>query len=165
MKKILSIVMVVVMLSALSVSASAEQQVMEGTGTSIITYREPSTYCILIPEYLTCNENGAYQLYAENINITEDEKIYVYITNADENNRILFTHENGEYTLTKEIQKTWSSDYTPPAALQNNCVGLFEGEDKTSKISFTLSQENYDCMKSYAGTYSAIVEFQVSLGH
>ena len=61
MKKVLSILLVVAaMLSVLSVGASAAQ-VMEGNASSTITFRQPSTYCIYIPETLTENETGMYQ--------------------------------------------------------------------------------------------------------
>ena len=74
MKKVLSILLVVAaMLSVLSVGASAAQ-VMEGNASSTITFRQPSTYCIYIPETLTENETGMYQFTAEHINITADEK-------------------------------------------------------------------------------------------
>ena len=77
MKKVLSILLVVAaMLPVLSVGASAAQ-VMEGTASSTITFRQPSTYSIYIPETLTENETGMYQFTAEHINITADEKIFV----------------------------------------------------------------------------------------
>ena len=164
MKKLLSILLVVAaMLSVLSVGASAAQ-VMEGSASSTITFRQPSTYCILIPETLTENETGMYQLTAENINITADEKIYVCVANADENGRILFTHVNGEYTLKKGFETRNKNGYSPNYILPENCVGVFEGEDLSSKIYFMLESEEYECEKAYAGMYSATVEFNVSLG-
>lgn len=164
MKKILSILLVVAaMLSVLSVSASAAQ-VMEGNASSTITFRQPSTYCIYIPETLTENETGMYQFTAEHINITADEKIFVCVANADENGRILFTHENGEYTMKKEFEVRNKNGYSPDYALPENCVGVFEGEDLSSKLYFLLSPEEYECEKAYAGMYSATVEFNVSLG-
>ena len=164
MKKLLSILLVVAaMLSVLSVGASAAQ-VMEGSASSTITFRQPSTYCILIPETLTENETGMYQLTAENINITADERIYVCVANADENGRILFTHENGEYTLKKGFEIRNKNGYSPNYTLPENCVGVFEGEDTSSKIYFMLENGEYECEKAYAGMYSATVEFNVSLG-
>ena len=163
MKKLLSILLCVALMGCLAVPAFAAQ-VMEGSASSTITFRQPSTYCILIPETLTENETGMYQLTAENINITADEKIYVCVANADENGRILFTHENGEYTLKKGFETRNKNGYSPNYVLPENCVGVFEGEDLSSKIYFMLESEEYECEKAYAGMYSATVEFNVSLG-
>lgn len=139
---------------------ATDAQVFEGSSTSTLTYREQSTYCILIPAYIDMNDS--YTFSAENINITDDEMIVVTVSNVDDNNRILFTHESGEYTLTKDIEWVAISD-TVPTALPPNCVGVFVGDDRTSAIEFRLSQESYDCTRTKAGMYSAVVEFSVSL--
>ena len=98
------------------------------------------------------------------MNITSDEKIYVTVANADENGRILFTHENGEYTLKKGFEIRNKNGYSPNYVFPENCVGVFEGEDTSSKIYFMLESEEYECEKAYAGMYSATIEFNVSLG-
>lgn len=139
---------------------ATDAQVFEGSSTATLTYREQSTYCILIPAYIDMSDT--YTFSAENINITDNEMIAVTVTNVDENNRIMFTHESGEYTLTKNIEQVRLSD-SAPAALPLNCVGAFVGDDKTSTIGFRLSQESFDYTRIRAGMYSAIVEFSVSL--
>ena len=162
MKKMLSILLVVcALLSVMSIGASAAQQVMEGNASSTISFRQPSVYCILIPEVLTADDNGWYEFDAEHINITNDEKIIVTVANADENGRILFTHEDGEHTLKKELQVMNKSGFD--WILPENCVAVFEGEDLDSKVYFMLSPEEYECQKAYAGIYTATVEFNVIL--
>lgn len=137
-----------------------DAQVFEGSSTATLTYRQASTYCILIPAYIDMSDT--YTFSAENINITDDEIIAVTVTNVDENNRIKFTHESGKYTLTKNIEQVALSDNTS-VSLPLNCVGAFVGDDTASIIGFRLSQDSYDYTRTRAGMYSAVVEFSVSL--
>ena len=165
MKKLLSIIFAMcLLLSMMTIGVSAEQQVSEGNASSTITYREQSMYCILIPETIDMNENS-YTFAAEFINITDDEKIFVTVANADENGRILFTHESGNYTLKKDIITTPSHGNTTMPTLPTNCVGYFCGDDKTSKISFGLGYDCYEYERIRAGMYFATVEFSVNLGY
>lgn len=167
MKKRLLILLIVLcmlfLICPMTVSAE-DSQVFQGIGTSTVTYVEQSSYCILIPEYIDMNA-GSYTFQAENINITDYEKIYVTVTNLDENDRLLFTHESGEYTLTKnfEIYPSECHD-TLPEYMPNNCVGYFSGDNTTSFISFGLGYDSYDYTRIRAGMYSATVEFSVELG-
>ena len=166
MKKRLFIFLIVLCLLSISypITVSAgDLQVYQGTGTSTMTFVEQSSYCILIPEYIDMNA-GLYTFKAENINISNNEKVYVTVTNLDENNRLLFTHESGDYTLTKSLEVFPSAAHdTLPEYLPSNCVGYFSGDDKTSFISFRLGSESFDYSRIKAGMYSATVEFSVDL--
>lgn len=160
MKKLLSVLITTVLLLSLpSVTAYADdKQVSEGTASATMTYRVQSNYCILIPETIDA-DFGQYTFQAEYLNIADGEKVFVTVTNTDDNGRILFTHENGVNTLKKNIISYGSVN------LPNNCVGCFYGDDVTSKISFGVSDENFDYDYVKAGMYSAIVEFNVYLGN
>ena len=166
MKKRLFIFLIVLCLLSISypITVSAgDLQVYQGTGTCTMTFVEQSSYCILIPEYIDMNA-GLYTFKAENINIADNEKVYVTVTNLDGNNRLLFTHESGEYTLTKNFEVFPSANHdTLPEYLPNNCVGYFSGDDKTSFINFRLGSESFDYSRIKAGMYSATVEFSVDL--
>lgn len=167
MKKRLFIFLIILCLFSIScpMTISAEDlQVFQGSGASTMTYSEQSSYCILIPEYIDMNA-GSYTFQAENINITDYEKIYVTVTNLDENDRILFTHESGKYTLTKNFEIFPSAGHdTLPEYMPNNCVGYFSGDNTTSFISFGLGYGSYDYTRIRAGMYFATVEFRVELG-
>ncbi len=169
MKRKLTAILLVILctfflIKPMTVSA-ADSQVFQGTGTSTITYWEQSTYCVLIPEYIDMNA-GLYTFQAEHLNIAEVEKVYVTVTNLNENNRLLFTHESGEYTLTKNLEIYPSNESeSVPSYMPPNCVGYFSGDDTTSKISFGLSFDSYEYTRIRAGMYSATVEFCVDLGN
>lgn len=165
MKRIISILIAICLLVSLTtITASAETQVYEGTGSSTMSYREYSSYCILIPEYIDA-EAGYYTFQAEHLNITDYEKVFVTVTNLDENNLLLFTHESGNYTLKKKLE-VYETNYGTgmPSGMPENCVGYFSGEDTTSKVMFGVGFDNYECERARAGLYSATVEFAVNLG-
>lgn len=164
MKRLISILIALCLLLCITpMTVSADSQVYERTGSSTMTYREYSSYCILIPEYIDA-EAGQYTFQAEYLNITDYEKVFVTVTNLDENGKLLFTHESGNYTLKKNLEVF---DATGSGVLPNmpeNCVGYFSGEDTMSKIMFGVGFDNYECERARAGLYSATVEFAVNLG-
>ena len=165
MKRIVSILIAICLLVSLTtITANAETQVYEGTGSSTMTYREYSSYCILIPEYIDA-ETGYYTFQAEYLNITDYEKVFVTVTNLDENNLLLFTHESGNYTLKTKLE-VYETNYGTgmPSGMPENCVGYFSGEDTVSKVMFGVGFDNYECERARAGLYSATVEFAVNLG-
>lgn len=166
MKKLISILIALCLLLCMTpMTVAADSQVYEGTGSSTMTYREYSSYCILIPETIDA-EVGYYTFQADYLNITDYEKVFVTVTNLDENNRLLFTHESGNYTLKKNLE-VYSTDYGSglPEGMPENCVGYFSGEDTTSQIMFGVGADNYECERARAGLYSATVEFSVNLGY
>lgn len=165
MKRIVSVLIAICLLISLTtITANAETQVYEGTGSSTMTYREYSSYCILIPEYIDA-EAGYYTFQAEYLNITDYEKVFVTVTNLDENGLLLFTHESGNYTLKKNLE-VYGTNYGAglPDGMPQHCVGYFSGEDTTSKVMFGVGFDNYECERARAGLYSATVEFAVNLG-
>lgn len=166
MKKIVSIILTIVCIfSVCSINCYAyDSYVTNGFGETRITYHQQSDYSILIPETIDANA-GSYTFQAGMLNITDSEKIYVKLSNPDSSGRILFTHEDGEHTMTKPI----STEFSNPANtvgindLPENCVGYFYGDDYTSKMSFNITDECYDCDYPRAGDYTATVTFEVML--
>jgi len=160
MKKLISLILATILLLSIScVTAHAEDsQVYEGSASTTITYRVQSSYCILIPEYIDA-DCGQYTFQADYLNVANGERVFVVVSNVDENGRILFTHDNGENTLKKNIVTSGDTD------VPQYCVGCFYGEDTNSKISFCVGEENYEADYLKAGNYSATVEFSVYLGN
>ena len=165
MKRLISILIALCLLLCITpLTVSADSQVYEGTGSATMSYREYSSYCILIPEFIDA-EAGYYTFQAEYLNITDYEKVFVTVTNLDENGRLLFTHESGNYTLKKNLEVYGTADGGGlPDGMPQNCVGYFSGEDTTSKVMFGVGFDNYECERARAGLYSATVEFAVNLG-
>lgn len=146
-----------------SMKAHADEYVTGGYGSSTITYSQPSDYCIIIPETIDADA-GAYVFQAGQLNITENERVYIILTTADQDNNITLTHESGTYTLDKQIVTENVSGHSIPDGLPQNCVGYFEPDSFSSALSFALSEENYnyECAPK-AGRYSALVEFSIYL--
>lgn len=159
-KLLLCITIIACVLCCTLTTYADDSQVFEGTATSTLTYREQSTYCVLIPSYIDMSDT--YVFSAENINITDNEMIVVSVSNTINDCGIQFTHESGNHSLTKNIEQVPMSD-SIPTELSPNCVGIFVGDNRTSAIGFRLSMESFGTEKAYAGMYSAIVEFSVSL--
>lgn len=138
--------------------------VTNGYGETTVTYHQQSDYSIMIPETLDASA-GSYTFQAGMLNITDSDKIYVRVSNLDSNGRILFTHDDGQHTLTKSISTQFSNpaDTVGINDLPENCVGYFYGDDYTSKMSFNIDEECYDCDYPRAGDYTATVTFEVTL--
>lgn len=51
MRKIISIIVAIYLMATIGVTAASADSINGGTTT--ITYREPDTYCVLIPETIT----------------------------------------------------------------------------------------------------------------
>jgi len=169
MKKVLSIILAVGMIISLCVMATPsafadDTYVQNGMASSTIKYKQQSEYSILIPETIDTNV-GKYTFQAGMLNIADNEKVYVTVDNADNENKIEFHHDNGVNTLSKQllVEQTESSS-VDLASLPAHCVGYFEGDEMASKIQFGLSEQSYDCSGiPKAGNYSATVNFNVYL--
>ena len=68
MKKIISIIMVVGLIAAIGVPAVSADSFNGGTAT--ITYKEPDTYCVLIPETIDMTFDN-YHFQALDMNLAE----------------------------------------------------------------------------------------------
>lgn len=166
MKKFLSAILAAICIFTVGTinCCAYDSYVANGYGETTVTYHQQSDYSILIPETLDVND-GSYTFQAGMLNITDTEKIYVRVANVDGNGRILFTHADGEHTMTKPI----ATQFSDPAGtvgindLPDNCVGYFYGNDYTSKMSFNITDECYDCEYPKAGDYTATVTFEVML--
>lgn len=147
-----------------TIAYAEDSYISGGTGSSTITYTQPSEYSILIPETID-SDAGQYVFWAGTLNIADNEQVYVTIANTIGSGRIEFTHENGVNKLTKEIivEPSDSSYNIDFSTLPEHCVGYFYGDNTMSKIRFGLSEQSYDCEYAKAGNYTATVNFEVSL--
>lgn len=166
MRRILAIICSIILIAccfAPLIAFAEDAQVSEGQGTTTTTYTHPSDYCIIIPDTID-SANGAYVFQAASLNISYNEYVLITVSNADSNNRIIFTHEDGSHTLTKQIVTENVSGGYIPDGLPDNCVGYFTSDESASALSFAVSEENYDYQDNpKAGTYTATVEFNIYL--
>ena len=104
MRKLFAIMLSVALLLSMSVNAFAADSQIAGegaTGQSTVYYQAPDTYSIVIPE--TINIMDGYTFTATEINIASNLKVFVRITNLDENNILTLTNTETGDTLNMEI--------------------------------------------------------------
>lgn len=166
-KKLLILVLAICLTFSMSLTAFAEDNyIYEGNAHSVLEYREPSYYCILIPERIDMNDGTGYRFQADMLNICEGEKVFVSITNLDENNRLLFTHEDGKTTFTKSIYSEVRYGVTLDNIIPQKCVGYFDGDDTTSKVLMKLGADTYDYdVYVKAGNYTATADFEINISY
>lgn len=163
MRKLIAMICAATMLLCCCTTLFADEYVTGGSASTTMTYSMPSDYCIIIPETIDVSA-GAYVFQAANLNIASNERVFVSVESADTNNRITFTHEDGTYTLAKQIITENVSGHSIPDGLPENCVGYFEPDEPASALSFAVSDENYDYQGApKAGNYTAIVVFDIYL--
>lgn len=160
---IIAVACVLLVISGCTHAFAEDSFVTDGQGFTTIIYSQPSDYAIIIPETIDASA-GSYIFQAANLNIASNERVFVVVESADTNNRITFTHEDGEYTLAKQIITQNVSGHSIPDGLPQNCVGYFEPDESCSALSFSLSTENYDYQGApKAGNYTAVVQFSIYL--
>lgn len=172
MKKIISIMLAVIMVVSVGVivanAGGYYDNTNGGSTQSIVTFRQPSTYCVFIPDMIDLG----YDCYmtSTDMNIAEDECLVVLLNNTDSDNRLLFTSYDGQNTLKKTVHTNLEpgyeiSDINPP----DGCIGYFRQNDNSSIISFGLDEGYYDFQSQNgwnvppAGTYTSQAEFNIAL--
>ena len=100
MKKIISIIMVVGLIAAIGVPAVSADSFNGGTAT--ITYKEPDTYCVLIPETIDMTFDN-YHFQALDMNLAEGDEVFVTIGGLIDEGYFPLTHENGVDTAKQKI--------------------------------------------------------------
>ena len=149
MKKIISIIMVVGLIAAIGVPAVSADSFNGGTAT--ITYKEPDTYCVLIPETIDMD-----------MNLAEGDEVFVTIGGLIDEGYFPLTHENGVDTAKKKIYYDYSSVSSEKRELfPPYCVGYFTDGDTVSKTGFMMINDNESHFK--AGNYTGTAEFTVEL--
>lgn len=174
MRKFISLVLAVAMLvSAVGiVTAYAEDYREDGDtfANSTVTFRQPSSYCIFIPDMIGLDYD--YQISGSDMNISDRECLRVLLSGLDSENHVTFESLDGTATLKKSIEPkvllnggTTLSDLGCPS----NCVGYFLKGDTMSEVAFGLSEgysdfhSNNGMTQPPAGEYFAPVTFEISL--
>ena len=159
MKKIISIIMVICLMAAISVTAASAESINGGTTT--ITYREPDVYCVLIPETIDMTFDD-YHFQALDMNLAKGDEVFVTIGGLGDNDYFPLIHENGIDTAKKKIYYDYGSvssekrESFPPY-----CVGYFTDGDMVSQTGFMMINDNESHFK--AGNYTGTAEFTVEL--
>ena len=96
MKKFLAIVLSVVLVLSMSVTAFAtELNVGNQTGQNTLSFTEPSTYTVIIPDTIYVSPETSLECETTFLNIQDTEQLVIRLNNLDENNRLLLSNESG----------------------------------------------------------------------
>lgn len=150
MKKIISLFLAIVLTLSMSVTAFAADMMLphdEATGRGTVTYRVESSFCVIIPE--TMDGVNGFNLTADFMNITESEKVCVYVNSDD-----------GKFTLTNESGDTMTASFNTSGG-ENGAVGIFTKGQTQSDVYCCVMPSDDTIPK--AGEYSGTVEFIVRL--
>lgn len=159
MKKIISVIMVICLMTIISISAVSADSFNGGTTT--ITYREPDSYCVLIPETIDMTFED-YHFQALEMNLAEGDEVFITIGGLGENDYFPLTHENGVDTAKKKIYYDYGSlSSNKIEMLPLYCVGYFTDGDTVSQIGFMMVNDSESHFK--AGNYTGTAEFTVEL--
>ena len=154
MRKLFAIMLSVALLLSMSVNAFAADTQIAGegaTGQSTIYYQAPNTFSVVIPETIYIMDG--YTFTATEVNISSNLKLFVRITNLDENNILTLTNTDTGEALNMEI--TGLDD-------MQRCA-IFEPDNLTSTLTISgVIHNNGENPK--AGDYTGIMEFVISTG-
>lgn len=159
MKKIISVIMIICLMATIGMTAASADSYNGGTTT--ITFREPDTYCVLIPETIDMTFEN-YHFQATDMNLAEGDEVFVTIGGLGEGDYFLLTHENGVDTAKKQIR--YDYDVIPINKRETfplYCVGYFTDGDTVSQMGFMMMNDNVSHFK--AGNYTGTAEFTVEL--
>lgn len=97
MKKILATILSVVLVLSMSVTAFATEVTSDyQVAQSTLSYTEPSTYTVIIPETMYVSTGAMMEFEAKYINIQDDEQVVIRCANLDENGAIALSNESGD---------------------------------------------------------------------
>lgn len=154
MRKLLAIMLSVVLLLSMSVNAFAADSQISGedaTGQSTVYYQAPATFSVVIPETIYIMDG--YTFTATEINIASNLKVFMRITNLDENNILTLTNTETGDTLNMEIT----------GLDEKQRCAIFEPDNLTSSLTISgVIQNNGENPR--VGEYTGIMEFIISTG-
>ena len=154
MRKVFAIMLSMVLLLSMSVTAFAADTQISGegaTGQSTVFYQAPDTFSVVIPETIYIMDG--YTFTATEINIASNLKVFVRITNLDENNILVLTNTETGEELNMEI--TGLDD-------KQRCA-IFEPGNLTSTLTISGAIQN-NGENPRAGEYTGIMEFVIGTG-
>lgn len=152
MKKILSIVCAVCLMICTSSNAFATELSGDGSASTTITYTAPSQFCVYIPETIDMT-NDSYTFTASVMDIADDERVDVRITNLD----------GSTFNMTNANGATASASF-----LRNDTGTILSNNDQVAQFVYGSLECYYsisltNVSVSNPGTYSGTAEFSVSL--
>ena len=154
MRKLFAIMLSVVLLMSMSVNAFAADSQISGedaTGQSTVYYQAPSTFSIVIPEMIYIMDG--YTFTATEINISSNLKVFMRITNLDENNILTLTNTETGEPLNMEIT----------GLDEKQRCAIFEPDNLTSTLTISGVVRN-NGENPRAGEYTGIMEFVIGTG-
>ena len=96
MKKILAIILSVVLVLSTSVTAFATEVTSDyQVAQSTLSYTEPSTYTVIIPDTIYVSTGAALEFETKYLNIQQTEQLVITFANLDENDMIPLSNEYG----------------------------------------------------------------------
>lgn len=156
MKRIISIILALLMVSAFTISAYAEDQ-SAGTGESTILAHVYSHYTISIPATINLNNGNTAAVTATDVSLENGYEINVYVTNLNSNRGISLQNDNGNTATCMlsniEADTAVCDDDSPLVTFYNSD---FVGVNTESSKLFGLSVDPY----YYAGDYSGIMQYR-----
>ena len=152
MKKIISLILATISMVFSTVTVSAiETNYSQQTQLS---YTYEGDYMIYIPMEINVGEN--ISVMVDNVNILNDKKIVVSVSNFDYDNRIVLTNSDCEHYAYAILKDDNGNQITA----SNNIIGEFTNDNHLGK---NISTEVYHESMLTAGTYTGWVDFNIEL--
>lgn len=154
MRKVFAIMLSVALLLSMSATAFAADTQISGedaTGQSTVYYQAPATFSIVIPETIYIMDG--YTFTATEINIASNLKVFMRITNLDENNILTLTNTETGESLNMEITGLDG---------KQRCA-IFEPDNLTSTLTISGVVHN-NGENPRVGEYTGIIEFVIGTG-
>ena len=153
MKKILALFLSVVLILSMSVTAFATEVTSDyQVAQSTLSYTEPSTYTVIIPETMYVSTGAMLEFETKYINIQEDEQVVIRFANLDENGAIALSNESGD-----SVNVYFSCENGSDVCYRVNW-------DKTVALYAVATIGSTEGILP-AGEYTGIAEFTVSVEH
>lgn len=145
-KKLLSLTMAFCLLVGSAMSVSAAQLQTDGETADVqVTYDQPSSFCVNIPESIDLNSTDGYRFTADSMNITDGQKVCIYAPMDD-------------ITLTNEYGLTGTARLYTDIDNRGKCVAQFERGVTTSDCVMYGQFDGFS-----AGHYEGTATFTIRL--
>ena len=151
MKKLLAIILSVVLVLSMSVTVFATEVTYEGqVAQSTLSYTEPSTYTVIIPDIIYVNTGAPFDFEVKHLNIQETEQVVIRFANLNENGAITLSNASGD-----SIDVYFSVNEGSDVCYRVNW-------DKTVAYGVSVTMGSTGTVLP-AGDYTGIAEFTVSI--
>ena len=151
MKKIVSLLLVVVMMATMSVTALAADYDTAGEKGMTVTYNVAPTYTVTLPADVTIDGNST-TISADNV-VVEKGK-YVSVSLAADNNFVVRTPQGAELTYTVTANSA-------VVAAGGEILAIDPADGKIGSVDITFAID--EASIQYAGTYTGTATFTVAV--